>query len=179
MKYFLIAVCGFVVAVADAQAGHHEGEGEKQEVVIGTVFSDDGSPYSLLAGDTALQQIWVDYINAHNDRDLKKIARINAENWTGYPPDGTVIKGNTAHIEWLDAWFKTSDEPKWKVKWMIANTGPNEQGEMETWLTTGNDITFNDVEGNSVTEHHVHDVQFTGEQIKLINVYSRPTPAKH
>ena len=39
-------------------------------------------------------------------------------------------------------------------------------------------VTFNDAEGNSVTEHHVHDVQFVGKQIKLINVYSRPTPAE-
>ena len=72
-------------------------------------------------------------------------------------------KGNAAHIEWLDAWFETSDNPNWKVKWMIANTEPNEQGETETWLTTGNDIKFNDAEGNSVTEHHVHDVQFAGK----------------
>jgi len=74
-------------------------------------------------------------------RSMRKIGRV-------IPPDGTAIKGNAAHIEWLDAWFKTSDEPKWKVKWMIANTGPSEQGEIETWLTTGNDITFNDAEGN-------------------------------
>ena len=57
---------------------------------------------------------------------------------------------------------------------MIASTGPNEQGEMETWLTTGKDITFNDAEGKSVTEHHALDVQFVGTQIKLKNVYSRP-----
>jgi len=49
---------------------------------------------------------------------------------------------------------------------------------MGTWLTTGNDIIFKDAEGNSVTEHHVHDVHFVGKQIKLINVYSRPTPAE-
>ena len=178
MRHLLLAVCALVMSAAGVQAGHHEGEGEKQGVVIGTVFSDEGSPYPLVAGDTGLQQIWVDYIKAHNDRDLEKIAEINADDWTGYPPDGTAIKGNAAHIEWLDAWCKTSDEPNWKVKWMIANTGPNEQGEMETWLTTGNDITFNDTEGNSVTEHHVHDVQFAGKQIKLINVYSRLTPAE-
>ena len=179
MRHFLVGIYALVVMSAvGVQAGHHEGEGEKQGVVIGTVFSDEGAPYSLIAGDTGLQQIWVDYIKAHNDRDLEKIAEINAEDWTGYPPDGTAIKGNAAHIEWLEAWFKTSDNPKWKVKWMIANTGPSEQGEMETWLTTGNDITFNDAEGNSVTEHHVHDVQFVGQQIKLINVYSRPTPAE-
>ena len=179
MRRFLAGVCALVtIAAAAVQAGHHEGSDKKQEVVIGTVFSDDGSAYAVVAGDTGLQQVWVDYIKAHNDRDLKRIAAINADDWTGYPPDGTVIKGNAAHIEWLDAWFKTSDDPKWKVKWMIANTGPNAQGEMETWLTTGNDITFNDADGNSVTEHHVHDIQFAGKQIKLINVYSRPTPAE-
>ncbi len=45
---------------------------------------------------------------------------------------------------------------------------------MEHWLTTGNDITFTDGEGNEVKENHVHDVQFVGNQIKRINVYSRP-----
>ena len=177
MRHFLVAVYALVIAVSGVQAGHHESGDDKQAVVIGTVFSDEGAPYSLIAGDTGLQQIWLDYIKAHNDRDLEKIAEVNAEDWIGYLPDGTEIKGNAAHIKWLDAWFKTSDEPKWKVKWMIANTGSNEQGEMETWLTTGNDITFNDADGEAMTEHHVHDVQFVGKKIKLINVYSRPTPA--
>ena len=45
---------------------------------------------------------------------------------------------------------------------------------VEHWLTTGNDITFTDGEGNEVMENHVHDVQFVGNQIKRINVYSRP-----
>jgi hypothetical protein len=40
--------------------------------------------------------------------------------------------------------------------------------------STGNDITFTDAEGNEVKENHVHDVQFVGNQIKRINVYSRP-----
>lgn len=176
MRHFLLAVCTLVMAASGTQAGHHEDGDAKQAPVIGTVYSDEGTPYPLVAGNTGLQQIWVDYIKAHNERDLEKIAEINAEDWTGYPPDGTAIKGNAAHIEWLDAWFKTPDNPKWKVKWMIANTGPSEQGEMETWLTTGNDITFNDAEGRSVTEHHVHDVQFDGKKIKLINVYARPSP---
>ena len=36
------------------------------------------------------------------------------------------------------------------------------------------DITFADGGGNEVKENHVHDVQFVGNQIKRINVYSRP-----
>ena len=51
----------------------------KEAVVIGTFVSDDGTSNQLLAGNTDKQQIWVDYIQAHNDRDLKKIAEINAD----------------------------------------------------------------------------------------------------
>ena len=175
MKALLIATLSAVLS-AGAMAGHHESGEMKEAVVIGTFVSDDGTSNQLLAGNTDKQQIWVDYIQAHNDRDLDKIAEINAEDWLGYPPDGSVITGNSAHIDWLDAWFKTSDNPKWKVKWMIANSGMNDQGAMEHWLTTGNDITFNGPDGDKVTEHHVHDVQFVGNQIKLIYVYSRPAP---
>ena len=64
--------------------------------MIGTVFPDQGWPYPLVPSDAGLQQIWGDYIKTHNDRDFEKIADINAEDRTGHPPDGTVIKGNTA-----------------------------------------------------------------------------------
>jgi hypothetical protein len=59
---------------------------------------------------------------------------------------------------------------------MIANDGADDEGATETWLTTGNDITFNDADGNEVTEHHVHDVQFVGNEIRRVNVYSRLSP---
>ena len=165
-----------VALSASAIASDHNVKAGSADVEIGTVYLEDGTANPIIAGDTANQKIWVDYIQAHNDRDLTKIAEINAEDWVGYPPDGSIMKGNSAHIEWLDAWFKTSDNPKWTVKWMIANSGMNDQGAMEHWLTTGNDITFNTPDGDKVTEHHVHDVQFVDNQIKLINVYSRPAP---
>ena len=172
MKTSLIAALYIFISVT-AQAAHHEAGEMKSADVIGTVFSDDGTPNQLLAGNTDKQQIWVDYIQAHNDRDLEKIAEINADDWEGYVPDGSVIKGNDAHIEWLRDWFATSDSPNWRVKWMIANDGVNAEGTTETWLTTGNDITFNDADGNEVTEHHVHDVRFVGSKIRRVNVYSR------
>ena len=88
-------------------------------------------------------------------------------------PDGSVIKGTATHIEWLKEWFASSDNPTWEVQWMIANDGADAEAATETGLTTGNDSTFNDADGNEVTEHHVHDVQFVGNEIRLINVYSR------
>ena len=112
MKTSLIVALSIFISVA-AQAGHHEAGEIKSAAVIGTVFSDDGTPNQLLAGNTDKQQIWVDYIQAHNDRDLEKIAEINADEWEGYVPDGSVIKGSSAHIGWLKDWFASSDNPQW------------------------------------------------------------------
>ena len=175
MKTLLIATVSMALS-AGVLAGHHESGEIKKSAVIGTFYADDGTANELLAGNTDKQKIWVDYIQAHNDRNLEKISEINAADWEGYVPDGSVIKGNAAHIEWLKNWFSSSDNPKWEVQWMIANDGTDAEGAAETWLTTGNDITFNDADGNEVTEHHVHDIQFVGNEIRRINVYSRLSP---
>ena len=144
------------------------------ELEIGSAMMDGTTEMtSIVAGDTSNQQIWLRYIQAHNDKNLDIISEINADDWEGYLPDGAVIKGNTTHIAFLMDWFLSSENPKWKVMWMIANDGATNGGATETWLTTGNDITFNDADGNQVTEHHVHDIQFVGNTIKRINVYSR------
>ena len=172
MKNTLTAALSILISFA-AQAGHHEAGEMNSAAVIGTVYSDDGTTNQLLAGNTDKQQIWVDYIQAHNDRDLDRVAAVNADDWEGYLPDGGVIKGNTTHIEFLKEWFSSSENPKWEVMWMIANDGATNGGATETWLTTGNDITFNNADGKRVTEHHVHDIQFVGDKIKRINVYSR------
>ncbi len=174
MRVAFLVVTALTLCVSTAQAEHHASGSHVTGAVIGSSISEDGSTHPLTAGDTAKQQIWLDYIAAHNERDLEKIAFINADDWEGYTPDGAVIHSNKTHIAWLDAWFKSGDNPRWVVRWMIASSGLNAEGAAEHWLTTGNDITFNDAEGNRVTEHHVHDVQFMGDQIKQVYVYSRP-----
>ena len=56
---------------------------------------------------------------------------------------------------------------------MIANSAENENGELEQWLTTGNEYYDVDPEGNDIFEYNVHDVQFKDGKIVRINVYSR------
>ena len=147
-------------------------ENTNEPTVIGSAMMADGTINPIIGGDVNLEQIWIDYVAAHNDRDLDKIAEINTDDWEGYTPDGTVIKGNEAHIIFLDNWFKTSN-PKWKISWMVANASNNEQGKLTQWLTTGNDYTDTDEDGNEVLEHHIHDIEFDNGKIKKVNVYSR------
>ena len=150
---------------------------ENTPAVIGTTLGAEGTSSDIIAGNTDHVQIWVDYINAHNERNLDKIAEINSEEWVGYPPNGNVIRGNEAHIEFLDEWFKSPANPQWTVKWMIANKGADAEGNMQEFLTTGNDITFIDEEGNEVVENHVHDIMFENGKIRTIFVYSKPAPS--
>ena len=152
-------------------------ENKTADLVIGSTLGNDGESSKIVVGDTSNQQIWIDYIDAHNERDLDKIAEINADDWVGYPPNGNVIRGNEAHIEFLDEWFSSSANPKWTVKWMIANKGEDVEGVMQEFLTTGNDITFSDEEGNEVVENHIHDIMFEEGKIKTIFVYSKPAPS--
>lgn len=146
--------------------------------VIGTWNLDNGETTSIIAGDTKNQQIWLDYIEAHNQKDLDKIASMNHEGWEGYLFDGTVVKGNKNHINFLKGWFEASS-PKWQTKWMITNAGVDETGEMTQWLASGDDMKQIDAEGNETLLHLFHDIQFVDGKIKKIYVYSRePEAAK-
>ena len=144
----------------------------KTSNVIGSANLDGQSPQEIYTGDVSNQQIWTDYIKAHNERDLEKIAEINAEDWIGYTPDGSVVRGSDNHIEILDNWFKTAN-PKWEIRWMIANSAEDNEGQMTQWLTTGNDYFDVDESGNEIFEHNVHDIKFVNGKIKEIYVYSR------
>ena len=170
-QYLLITVFSMLILSCNTVV-EKEIEISNTPVVIGSWNLDNGQTVSAFPGDLNNQQVWLDYIKAHNMRDLDKIAAMNAEDWEGYPPDGSVIKGTEAQIEFLDAWFKASS-PKWKTRWMIANSGENEEGETAQWLTTGNDIRFLDENGNEVLENHVHDVEFVNGKIKKLYVYSK------
>ena len=149
---------------------------QNKSEIIGSTINSEGISSEILVGKIEHQKIWIDYIDAHNNRDLKKIAEINSDKWQGYPPNGTVIEGNEAHIKFLEEWFNSQANPKWTVKWMIVNKGEDENGVLQDWLTSGNDIKFKDEQGNETVEHHIHDIMFEGENIKKIYVYSRPKP---
>ena len=172
MKTFNFLLLTFLF-ITSCQNSTGETSEDTTPIQIGSALMDGTSQMTpILVGETSNQAIWLEYIQAHNDRDLDKIAEINAEDWEGYTADGSVLKGNASHIETLDNWFKTA-APKWEVKWMIANAAKNKDGVLEQWLTTGNDYTDIDAEGNPTFEYNVHDILFVNGKIKKINVYKR------
>ena len=94
---------------------------------IGKQYFGDGSSKPLLAGSGANAQLWVDYIQAHNERDFDKIAAMNAEDFKGITPGGEVVRGSEAQAAFLQDWVAT-ENPQWAVWWVIPNDGENEEG---------------------------------------------------
>ncbi|MGB1398119.1 MAG: nuclear transport factor 2 family protein [Planctomycetota bacterium] len=138
--------------------------------VIG-MWQGEGKLLNIYPGNPDYQQIWIDYIEAHNARDLDKIASMNAEGWIGYTNTGEIVSGTEAQIQFLGEWFQSSADPRWEIRFMVANDTDEEQ-----WLTTGNDLTYIDESGQSVREHHMHDVQIVDGKIKTVKIYARAVP---
>ena len=149
---------------------HAEGAGS-----IGTQFFADGSGKPLRAGDTASVQIWVDYIQAHNDRDFDKIAAMNADNFKGIAPTGEVVEGSPAHTAFLQNWI-AAENPQWQVWWVIANDGENAEGETEQWLATGNIVTATGPDGTEKKTYETIDVLIEDGKIRLLNVAAQAMP---
>ena len=149
---------------------HAEGAGS-----IGTQFFGDGSAKPLRAGDTASVQIWVDYIQAHNDRDFNKIAAMNTDNFKGIAPTGEVVAGSEAQTAFLQKWI-AAENPQWKVWWVIANDGENAEGKMEQWLATGNVVTATGPDGAEKKTYETVDVLIEDGKIRLLNVAAQAMP---
>lgn len=99
---------------------------ESPDLKIGSAIMDGTTEMTpIIAGETSNQEIWLKYIQAHNDKNLDIIAEINAEDWEGYTADGSVLKGNKAHIEVLDNWFKSPPKEK------IGKEKPEKDKEQE------------------------------------------------
>ncbi len=142
---------------------------------IGTQYFEDGSAKPLIAGDSANVQIWLDYIQAHNDRDFAAIAAMNTADFRGIAAHGEVVDGSEAHTAFLQNWV-ASEKPQWRVSWVIANDGENSDGVMEEWLATGNVVTTTTLDGEVRNAYETIDVLLEDGKIKLLNVASQVMP---
>ena len=131
-------------------------------------FSTERSDITL--ADVA--EVWVEYLNAHNDRDYAKISEMNSEDIEVWGPAGQYIKGNEAHIEFLKEWVAATDV-KWTPQWFINNTGENtDTGQVNDYVTSGHQMTFT-IDGEETIFYQVHDAVISDGKIINFNVYEQ------
>ena len=146
-------------------------EQSNEPTVIGYEFNDEGTKLNIIAGDVAMTDIYLEYIRAHNEKDLTKISEIDMDDIVVRVANGSLINGSDSHAEQLKIWFNASN-PSWKVKFMVANTVQGNDGKNQTWLTTGVDV-VQLLDGNNVTSHHIVDLNFVDGKVKELIVYDR------
>jgi hypothetical protein len=170
MKKLLFSL--IAVSLISCQAPKEkESEQSSEPTVIGYEFNDEGEKLNLIAGDAAITDIYLEYIQAHNDKDLSKISEIDMDNIVVRAANGAIINGSDSHTDQLDIWFNANN-PSWKVKFMVANNVQGNNGQNQAWLTTGVDV-VQSIDGNNVTSHHIVDVNFVDGKVKELIVYDR------
>jgi hypothetical protein len=144
--------------------------------VIGYELSDNGEKLDIIAGDPSLVKIWVDYVEAHNQRDLEAIDQANAEDLVGKAPNGVIVNGSDEHAAFLKNWFETSN-PSWEFVYAMANDVPQPDGEIHHWVTSSYKVT-DIIDGTEVVARESFDVRIENNKIKEIIVASRQVLAE-
>ena len=170
--YKLLTIISLCFLTQVTFAGHHESGHMKKGAVIGYEISDDGEKLNIIAGDTSNIKIWVDYVEAHNQRDLAAIDSTNADDFEGRAPNGAIVNGPKEHAEFLKEWFAASD-PSWEYNYAIANDVPQADGTIHHWVTSSYTVT-DFIDGKKVVNEEFFDVRIENNKIKRILVASRP-----
>ena len=171
----LLSITCLVFLAQLSSAGHHESGHMKKNTVIGYEILD-GEKLDIVAGDTSHIKIWVDYVEAHNQRDLEAIDKANDSNFEGKAANGVIINGAEAHAAFLKEWFATSN-PSWKYNFAIANDVPQTDGTVQHWVTSSYTVT-DIIDGKEVVSDDLFDVRIENNKILKISVASRAVLAE-
>ena len=174
MNKALLSICVLLLAQTSF-AGHHEKSEKDTKTIIGYEILD-GERLEIVAGDASAIDIWVEYVEAHNTRDLETINSLNASDFEGRAANGLIVKGPEEHAEFLKEWFATSN-PSWKYNYAIANDVPQSDGTVHHWVTSAYTVT-DTIDGKEVVSEEFFDVRIENGKIKYILVASRAVIAE-
>ena len=169
MNKVLLSICVLLIAQTSF-AGHHEKSGKATKTIIGYEILD-GERLDIVAGKSSNVDIWVEYVEAHNKRDLEAIDSMNADDFEGRAANGIIVKGPEAHAAFLKEWFATSN-PSWKFNYALANDVLLADGTHQHWVTSAYTLTDN-IDGEEVVTEEFFDVEIKNRKIKTILVASR------
>ena len=93
-----------------------------EQVGAGFFTPVEGENYVI--GSDEVTDVWVKYIDAHNNRDMDAIMEMNSDSISITGPDGARINGKEMHEQALTAWFEAED-PKWEIYWAMPYEGVN------------------------------------------------------
>ena len=148
-------------------------EGVKLGPAPGYLVAQDGSKIDARDADPSNLAIWEKYIEAHNNRDIETIRKMDSDTILVVGPDGSRFNGVDEHINFLDTWFSMAD-PKWEIYWSMPYKGVKGGAE---WVIAGHSVTL--MEGESeVKKNQMIDAFIKDDKIQLFYVYQMDVPSE-
>tara|TARA_B100000963_G_C22385615_1_gene562120 strand:+ start:165 stop:668 length:504 start_codon:yes stop_codon:yes gene_type:complete len=139
---------------------------------VGAGFFTGAEGETYVVGSDDITNIWVDYIEAHNNRDIDAIMSMNSDKIFIQGPDGSRVEGNEMHTEVLNGWFAAED-PKWDIYWALPYQAV---GSGNTWIVAGHTLTLN-VDGEEMKKNSMIDAEIVDGKVNRFFVYDMMLPA--
>ena len=159
-KYILL----FAILIASCSAPIEEPKGS------GMWAGDENETFTV--GSDEMTEMYLKFIDAHNNRDIETNKSLEAEDIRIDVPDGSRIEGPDAHGEALSAWFESGVDPKWNVFWVMPYIG---QPSGQTWIVGGHSLTQT-IDGEEVTTVQMIDAQVEDGLFKWAIIYEKQSP---
>ena len=125
----------------------------------------------FVVGSDETTDVWMKYIDAHNNGDVEAIMAMESDSIQIMGPDGSQIKGKEAHAAFLKGWFESAD-PKWQVYWAMPYKGVTGGAE---WIIAGHNTTST-VDGVKTTVLDMIDGKIQDGLVELFYVYQMKIP---
>ena len=103
MNKVLLSICVLLIAQTSF-AGHHEKSEQATKTIIGYEILD-GERLEIIAGKSSNVDIWVEYVEAHNKRDLETIDTFIPHAFQGRAANGFIVRGPEVQAGFLKDWF--------------------------------------------------------------------------
>ena len=141
--------------------------------VKGVGFFKPQPEETFIAGSDEVMDVWMKYIDAHNNQDLETIASMGVDSLYILGPDGSEIKSKEEQAALLEGWFAAAN-PKWDAYWALPYKSVPSGAD---WVIAGHEVTST-VNGEESTELNMIDGQIVDGKIARFFVYAAKPPVK-
>ena len=149
---------------------------QPEPVVIeqeGAGFFTSQPEEKFVVGSDDVMDIWMKYIDAHNNQDMEAILAMETDSIFILSPDGSTIRGKENHKAALSAWFEAAN-PKWNVYWGMPYKGVPGGAE---WIIAGHLVTQT-IDGVEVKHRDMIDGYINDDGlVSRFYVYTAQVPA--
>ena len=127
----------------------------------------------FIAGSDDVLDVWMKYLDAHNNQDIETIKSMSSDSIYILSPDGSEIFTKEQQATVLAEWFAVAN-PKWDAYWALPYKSVPSGAD---WVIAGHEVTTT-VNGEETSELNMIDGEIVDGKIARFFVYAAKPPVK-